>query len=167
MYLAILGDQSLIFNWRWGSCHVYIAILLVFGSSTSLLCLFRWFGSAPTLLVQVDWVSGIALWVPTLSVKSLYNISQNGWFGVMVRKPFGSGTCLDAMVRKPFVCRTCLGAMVREPFGSRTCLGAMVREPFGSRTCLGFLDGLCCACFVKRCLEVLRYVLRSDFGSMS
>ena len=47
-----------------------------FGSSTSLLCLFCWFDSAPTLLVQVDWASGIALCVPTLSVKSLYNRSE-------------------------------------------------------------------------------------------
>ena len=76
-------------------------------------------------------------WVPTLSAKSLYNILQSGWFGVMVREPFGSRTCLGAMVREPFVCRTCLGTMVRKPFGSRTCLGAMVRKPFGSRTCLG------------------------------
>ena len=49
-----LGDQSLIFNRRWGSRHVYIAIFSVFGSSTPLLYLFCWFGSALTLLVQVD-----------------------------------------------------------------------------------------------------------------
>ena len=47
-----------------------------FGSSTSLLCLFCWFDSVPTLLVQVDWASSNALWVPTLSVKSLYNRSE-------------------------------------------------------------------------------------------
>ena len=56
-----LGDQSLIFNRRWGLRHVYIAIFSVFGSSTPLLYLFCWFGSAPTLIVQVDWASGIAL----------------------------------------------------------------------------------------------------------
>ena len=48
------------------------------------------FCSAPNLLVQIDWASGIALGVPTLRVKSLYNILQNWRFGTMVHKPFGS-----------------------------------------------------------------------------
>ena len=133
MYLSILGDQSLIFNWRWGSRHVYIAIFSVFGSGTSLLCLFCWFGSAPTLLVQVDWASGIALWVPTLSVKSLYNISENGWFGTMVREPF----CYrNSQIRGHKI--------VLDSWGSRTWLDAMVRKPFRSRTSPGFFWTLPC-----------------------
>ena len=75
MYLSILGDQSLISTD--GGVRVMCTFpSFGFGSSTSLLCLFGWFDSAPTLLVQVDWASGIALWVPTLSVKSLYNRSE-------------------------------------------------------------------------------------------
>ena len=44
-------------------CHL-------FNSDTSLQYLFCFFGYALTLLVQVDWASGIALGVPTFRVKS-------------------------------------------------------------------------------------------------
>ena len=126
MYFSILGDQSLISNWWWGSRHVYIAIFSVLILRFCVCVCFVVFGSAPTLLVQVNRASGIAFWVPTLSVKSLYNISQNRWFGTMVHEPFGS---------RP---------MIRKLFGSRhdsvwTVMSLSGSERLGGKITIGLL----------------------------
>ena len=70
-----------------------------FGSSTSLLYLCCWFDSAPIPLVQFDWACGIALWVPTLSVKSLYNKSEYTKSFSLQGVPGLPETCLSAQGR--------------------------------------------------------------------
>jgi len=88
--VAALCCTDLDFQLTLGWLHVYIATFSVLIHHYCVCVCFVVFGSAPTLLVQVYWASGVALGVPTLCVKSQFNILQNGWFGTMVHEPFGS-----------------------------------------------------------------------------
>ena len=101
-------------------CHI-------FGFDASLLCLFYCFGSAPTLLVQVYWVSSIALWVPTLNVNSYTTYRKTDgsirWYAnrlvlcTMVREPSRFGLicpfwldlpCLDCLCLSYILCMFCV-----------------------------------------------------------
>ena len=107
MYLSILDDQSWISNWYWVSLHVYIAIFSFLIHHYCVCVCFVVFGSAPTILVQVDWASGIALGVPTLCVKSQYT-------HIAKRVVWHNGTWTVWFSVQWYANRLVLGTMVRE-----------------------------------------------------